>query len=579
MRWNVLAVLALAVCAPGWAQIPGLGSSTPGSAPAPGNDAPYGRTTPRGTVVGFLDAAQSRNWARSLRYLEVPSRMSTHELERLPHELRYVLDNQVINLNRLSSDPQGTLDDGLPQDQERIVSIKTDAGPVDILLHRVRNGDAEVWLFSEETLQKIPKLAREVDRPAIEHYLPALLLKQTHIFYLRLWQLLSLLIAIPIALLISSLISRVLIALLKPLILAVTKEKVGQGIEAIRNPVRLIVTVLVLHAVAYSILSLPVLARQLLINTVAVVTVVLVAWLVTRLIEISAQLMLARLVRVSKPGSMAIVHLVRRLLKACVVGLAVLVILERIGVNLTAVLAGVSVVGIAIALAAQKTLENLFGGIMIITDEPIRVGDYCKFGSQGGTVEDIGLRSTRFRTAERTVISVPNGQLAGMNLENLSERDKILFNPTIGLRYETTADQTRFVLAEIRRLLYAHPKVETASARVRFVKLADSTLNLEVFSYVQTRDNNEFLAVQEDLLLRILDIVEGAGSGLAFPSQTLYFGKDTGLNPEKAQAAVQTVEEWRKNRALPFPDFHPSEIAEIENKLPYPPPESAQHDV
>lgn len=578
MRLKALAVLAIAFGGQGFGQqIPSLTPST--TAPAPtAPDAPYGRVNPRGTVVGFLDTAQARNWPRALRYLEVPPRMSASDAEALPKHLKYVLDNQVINLNRISNDPQGSLDDSLPPDQESIAVVKTETGAAPILLHRVKNGDTQIWLFSSATLSQIAKVAKGIGRPAIEEYLPDFLLIQTHVFSLRLWQLLSLLIAIPLAFLIASLLTRLLIALLRPLILAVTKEKAGKGIEAIRNPVRLIVLVLVMHAVAYSILSLPLLARQLLIDLVSIVTVALTAWLLSRLVEIFAQLMLARLRRLRQPGSMAVVNLVRRLLKAGVLGLAALIILRHMGVNLTAVLAGAGVAGIAIALAAQKTLENLFGGIMIITDEPIRVGDTCKFGDQTGTVKDIGLRSTEFRTDRRTIVSVPNGQLAAMSLENLSARDKMLFNPTIGLRCESTADQTRFVLAGIRRLLYEHPKVETATARVRFVKLADSSLNLEVFAYVQTPEYTEFLAVQEDLLLHILDIVEAAGSGLAFPSQTLYLGKDGGLDADKARAAVAKVAEWRQKKSVPFPDFPPEEIAAMDNTLPYPPPDSAQRD-
>ncbi|HVT92857.1 MAG TPA: mechanosensitive ion channel family protein [Bryobacteraceae bacterium] len=580
MRWKAPAALAVVLSVPAWGQILSLtpNPANSGANAAGADDAPYGRVSPRATVINFLDASQSRNWGRALRYLEIPPKLSTADLERLPRRLKYVLDNQVINLNKLSSDPAGSLDDGLPPDTERIVTVKMETGTADILLHRAKNGNGDVWLFSEATMQMVPKMAAEVDRPAIEKYLPKLLTRRTPVFSLRFWQLLALLIAVPVALALSSLFTRLLILILRPLILAITKERAGERLKAIQMPIRLIVLVLVLHTVAYSILSLPVLARQLLINLATISTVVLLAWLITRLIEISAQLTSTRLLRSRQAGSMAVMQLFRRLLKACVVGIAALVVMERLGVNLTAVLAGVSVVGIAIALAAQKTLENLFGGIMIITDQPIRVGDYCKFGTQGGTVEDIGLRSTRFRTPERTVVSVPNGQLAAMNLENFAERDKMLFNPVIGLRYESTADQVRYVLAEIRRLLYAHPKVETASARVRFTKFADSSINLEVFSYVTTRDYNEFLAIQEDLLLRVMDIVETAGSGFAFPSQTLYFGKDTGLDPAKTQAALKTVEDWREKKALPFPDYHPSEIAEFENKLPYPPPESAQAD-
>ena len=170
-----------------------------------------------------------------------------------------------------------------------------------------------------------------------------------------------------------------------------------------------------------------------------------------------------------------------------------------------------------------------------------------------GTVEDISLRSTRIRTPDRTELSIPNGSLATMNVENLSRRDKILFNTKLGLRYETSPDQMRYVLVQIRRLLYEHPKVETEGARNRFVSFDESALSMEIFCYVLTRDFNEFLAIREDLLLRIMDIVDAAGSGFAFPSQTVYLGRDTGVDKQKAETGGARSEEMAGGKPVAFP--------------------------
>ena len=151
---------------------------------------------------------------------------------------------------------------------------------------------------------------------------------------------------------------------------------------------------------------------------------------------------------------------------------------------------------------------------MIISDQPIRVGDFCRAGEFQGTVEDIGLRSTQLRTLNRTVVSVPNGQLATMSLENFTVRDKILFRHKLQLRYETSADQLRFVIAGIRRMLYEHPKVETVTARVRFIGFRDSAVELEVFAYVLETEYECFLAIQEDLLLRFMDLLRRVGQPL-----------------------------------------------------------------
>jgi len=212
---------------------------------------------------------------------------------------------------------------------------------------------------------------------------------------------------------------------------------------------------------------------------------------------------------------------------------------------------------------------------MIISDQPIRVGDLCKVGDYKGTVVDIGLRSTRIRTDDRTVVSVPNGQLAVMSLENFSVRDKIWFHHMLHLRYETTAEQLRYILVEIRRMLYKHAKVESTSARVRFIGFGNSSLDLEVYAYVLETENVPFLHIQEDLLLRIMDIIEASGSGFALPSQTTYLAGDVGLNAAKSEKAIATIRQWREQGELPFPDFSPETIAEIDNRLEYPPPDSA----
>jgi MscS family membrane protein len=201
-------------------------------------------------------------------------------------------------------------------------------------------------------------------------------------------------------------------------------------------------------------------------------------------------------------------------LKAAAVIVAALVLLYLSDVDLTAALTGLGVGGIAIGFGAQKTIENLFGGIMVISDKPVSVGDVCKVGEFFGTVEDIGIRSTRIRTLNRTVVSVPNGQLASMSLENFTVRDRIRFYHTVGLGRQTTPDQLRAVLAQIRGLLDAHPRVESTSSRTRFVRVSGYSLDLEIATYVLETDHAVFLGIQEELLLGIMDIVAANGASL-----------------------------------------------------------------
>jgi MscS family membrane protein len=300
-------------------------------------------------------------------------------------------------------------------------------------------------------------------------------------------------------------------------------------------------------------------------------------WLCVRVIDVLFKLKQNQLV-VTSSDKISMVQLGRKLSKILAVIVGALVVFYIAGINIAAALTGLGIGGIAIAFAAQKTLENLFGGIMIISDQPIRVGDFCRAGDYIGTVENIGLRSTRIRTLNRTVVAVPNGQLALMSLENFAMRDKIWFHHTLQLRYETTADQLRYILAEIRKMLYGHPKVESSSARIRFIGFGDSSLNLEVFAYVLETEYGSFLHIQEDLLLRIMDIIEASGSGFAFPSQTTYVARDSGIDAEKSRKATETVRQWREQGNLPFPDFSPETISEIDGKIEYPPQDSALRD-
>jgi len=244
---------------------------------------------------------------------------------------------------------------------------------------------------------------------------------------------------------------------------------------------------------------------------------------------------------------------------------------DRLGLHAYAIIAGLGVGGLAIALAAQPTVENLIGGFSLFADKPVRVGDFCKYGDDVGTIEAIGIRSTRIRGIDRTVTTIPNGVLSKMSVVNFTQRDLMLLKSVIGLRYETTPEQLRFVLAKLRELLLAHPMVTPEPSRVRFAGFGECSLNVEVFAYVGTKDWNEFLGIQEDIYLRMIDVVAASGTGIAFPSQTIYFARDGGLDPDKSTAAVAEVQQWRAAHKLPFPDFDIEFRKTHRDTLDYPP--------
>ncbi len=244
---------------------------------------------------------------------------------------------------------------------------------------------------------------------------------------------------------------------------------------------------------------------------------------------------------------------------------------QELGLPLYSVVAGLGIGGLAVALAVRPTLENLIGGILLYLDQPVRVGDFCTFGDKTGTVEKIGVRSTKVRAIDRTLITVPNAALADMQLINWARCDRMLINTTIGLRYETDSDQLRYVMANFRKMLHAHPKIHRDTVRVRFATYGASSLDIGVRVFALTQEWNEFHAIREDIFLRMKDIVEESGTGFAFPSQTLYLGRDDGLDSNRTEAAVKKVQSWRKRGELPFPRMSMEQIDQLEATLDYPP--------
>lgn len=227
-----------------------------------------------------------------------------------------------------------------------------------------------------------------------------------------------------------------------------------------------------------------------------------------------------------RPGSKALVNLVGRVTQLAVVAFASLATLSELGFSVTSVLAGLGIGGIALALGAQKTLENLFGAFALAVDQPIREGDFVKIEDFVGTVEAIGLRSTRVRTLDRTVITVPNGKLADMRLETFAARDRFRLATTIGLTYGTSAAQVRQVRDGIEALLRAHPKIWPDSMTVRFATFGDSSLNVEVMAWFAVKNWDEFAEVREQVLLDVMTVVERAGSGFAFPTRTVHLVRE-----------------------------------------------------
>jgi MscS family membrane protein len=546
---TVLCVAANGLAVPNPGTLPGSKEAERPAGPEVVYEDSLGRSTPQGTVFGFMKSASQRNYDQALQYLD--TKLTGIRAQKLIDALRVILERGLSGkLALLSNKPEGYFDDNLPPSKERIGTVKTSSGELDILLERVQRGNnPPIWLFSTETLKNIPEIQKELNLRDIDAYLPKFLVN-TWFLWFPLWKWFLIVLIVPILFGLSILLTRLFTFLFVLVLRRISKIRVDQHLIRLNGPLRILVFASAIWVI--SLLSRSVIASAFWTYVAFTLTLIGATWLCTRLIDIASRLKQKQLAVVSLE-KIALIQLLGKLLQIVAVIIGAILILYIAGVNIAAALTGLGIGGIAIAFAAQKTLENLFGGIMIISDRPIHVGDFCRVGEHLGTVENIGLRSTRIRTLDRTVVAVPNGQLAVMSLENFTMRDKIWFHHTLQLRHETTADQLRYILGEIRKMLYEHSKVESPSARIRFIAFGKSSLDLEVFAYVLETAYEPFLRVQEDLLLRIIDIVESSGSGFAFPSQTTYLAGDAGLDATKSQKITETIRLWREQGKLPLP--------------------------
>jgi MscS family membrane protein len=533
---------------------------------------PLGRNTPSNSVLGFLKAATAGDYNIAAQYLQMSAARRQSEGEQTATKLKYVLDKAFVGNYSRFNQPEGMPQEGVPLGHQKLGTMT--AGDVEADLDLVRISDpsaGKIWLVSADTLAKLPELYDQVKARQVESKLPAVLVKH-QLGGMPLWQWLALLVATPFAAGLGWLILFVMEIPLRWWARRRGRMDVANW-RSVSGPAWLLAGTLI-HQVFVVYLRMPLLLRHYYFQITSTALILSAIWIVWRVVRWSLYRVRIRALARGHAGTGSLMLLGERILKAVIFVLGVLAVLGNLGFNMSTALAGLGIGGLAIGFGAQKTIENLFGGVSVLADEVFRVGDVCRFGDRTGVVEDIGLRSTRIRTDERTLLAIPNGTVATINLENLSRRDKILFKTSLNLRSETKADHLRFILSEVRRLLYSHPKVESTTVRVRLTDVAGGAPTVEIVAYVLTQDFNEFAAVREDVLLRIMDIVDSSGSGLALPAQTLYLGRDSGLAKDKAESAVQKIAELRDGKQLPFPDFHKDEISSFKGSIDYPPKES-----
>jgi len=486
---------------------------------------PLGRTTPHGSVFGFLQAVHVGKLNQASQYLQLSGQERAREGERLAHELQALMDKAFIGrVGAISHQPEGSIQPGVPEDHERIGSFEVNDREVGVDLVRVTDpSGADVWLFSSQVLAQVPQLYSEIENSELESRLPTVLLT-TQIFSTPLWQLIALLLLVPVSLALAWIIVRLLRATLRLWPRQRHQAIVKDIHDSLVAPATLILSAAFNEIGAY-LLGSPLLIREYYRRFTGLLLVAGMTWLLVRVVNRWGERARLQSLAGSAFRNSSLILLGQRIFTVLVVIICALIMLAILGVDITAAVAGLGIGSIAIAFAAQKTLENLLGGVSILGDQVIRVGEICRIDEHIGRVEDISLRSTRIRTLAGTTLSVPNGQLANMNIENITRRQKTLFNATIGLRSETSAEKLRFVLEQIRALLLRHPKVDPDVARVHFVEFGESSFEIGIECLILTGIREEFLAVREDLLLQIMELVNAAGVEFATPARLLQIVK------------------------------------------------------
>ena len=490
---------------------------------------PLERETPRDAVTGLLNALQGQNYALAANFFDLEDAGSQGPADRgaeLARQLQAALDSggSLLPFGALSDDPTGHVDDDLPIDVERVGTLGGEEDTPILLSQGEGPGGANIWRISSQTVEQLEDRGTSVEAGEAQSGEEFMLAGAP----VRDW---ALLLGIAAAsLVVFWLISKALLAIMRAAVSDREKSLPYRLAKAALPPLSLILAVGAFHLWADSV-EASIVARQFLLRYIGILGWLGLVWLAIRIVDAIARVTTARMRRRERRQAISVITLVRRSAKVLLLIIAALAILDTLGFDMTTGVAALGLGGLALALGAQKTVENLVGSVTVIADRPVQVGDFCRVGSVVGTVEDVGMRSTRIRTLDRTLITIPNGDFASREIENFSKRDRFLFNPTFGLEYGLSAAKLRKAIEIVERVLRNHDLVDDEDARARFAEFGTSSLDIEVWSYITVSDYGESRLIRQELLLEILDDLESAGIAMAFPTRKVHLVQDEQSEP------------------------------------------------
>lgn len=250
-----------------------------------------------------------------------------------------------------------------------------------------------------------------------------------------------------------------------------------------------------------------------------------VLWLLMRTVDAVAEQMTSVADGTDSRMDDQLVPILRKLAKFLLVAIGVVFYMQSNGYPVSGILAGMGIGGLAMALAAQDSIAGIFASVVIFLDKPFMVEDFVEVNGVSGTVEEIGIRSTRIRTVEKTLVTLPNKEIMDSNINNFSRRPMRRTSTTVGVTYDTTPEKMRELLAGLRSLLEDDDMVDSETIFVNFAGFGNSSLDVEMRYFINSADYRTWLDNRERINLRIMDIVYDLGLDFAFPSTTVYLQK------------------------------------------------------
>lgn len=528
--------------------------------------------TPLSSMLALREAIRSSDDEAAAQYLDMrflSDELDQYTPENLIKALAYVWAQQnIADLSNISDDPAGNLQDGLVSYRELIGTVVISTGEVPIYLQRVPDGKGgRTWKLSNATVMRIPEMWDELGYSAAAIYLNNLLPRFTFMGMDN-WQVLAtvafLIITWPLAALVSSLLMRI--------VLLIPNGFPGGIRNFFHGPAQFFLFVMI-NKLLMGYLGLSLTARVYLESSG--VDYIAYTVLFLGLLSLARDYQIKRMEIAGKAEYVALLKPLTTIVKGIVIAVMALIWADQAGYNMSTILAGLGVGSIAVALAAQKTLENIIGAITLYTARPVKPGDLCRFGTITGVVEEIGLRSTLIRTLNRTMLVVPNSVFSSVEVENLSSRDRIRYYRHVVLQM-ANADQLRIITAKLRELFYSHPMVMQETVSIRFESIEQATAVLRLDAGIATTNYQEFLAAAEDLNLHIVELVHETGAIFSGPGQVLQIREFKQASDEELAKIRATLDDWREQDRLPFPDHSADEKQKFKGQLDYPTPGSSR---